>query len=122
VTCLFCNKPRARKIVTCAGCSHFLMYQNELWFKELLRLDRIQRRISSYEVSNLSYVVKSSDALGDVYFRRNVGAPQKLSTADKKFIRETYYEEQLSIRKLQQKLKDECGVIVSRETVRRVLK
>lgn len=120
--CLFCDNFRMKGLVTCQNCRAYLQYEHEPWFRELLHMDRTQRRIDSYEISHLGYLVDTAaTTLGLVRFRRTVGAPSKLSRKEKEFIRSLRDEEHLSYRKLHKRLVNEYGFSISRETVRRII-
>ena len=119
VRCLFCDNGKQRFDFLCRGCRLLYgPYEKELWFTELIAMERKQLRITRHESTNydVSYLPKETRPhLGS---SRGRGRPRTTSLVES-YVR-SIYEPTESVRQVTSRCL-EAGLVVSRESIRTIL-
>jgi hypothetical protein len=119
VKCLFCENRRKRSDFLCVSCrSLYGPYDKEVWFFELVKMEKNQRRISRIESTNydVDFLPKESETYWGSFRQR--GRP-KTTELIESYIR-SIYKEEYSVRQIT-KLCNSAGLVVSRESVRFII-
>lgn len=119
VKCLFCERQRQRKDFLCKFCrTLYGPYEKELWFSELVTMERRQQAITKQESVNyeLDYLTKESRPQWGS--SRSRGRPRTTDLVES-YVR-SIYRDNMSIRQLAA-LCVESGLKVSRESIRTIL-
>jgi hypothetical protein len=116
--CLFCENPKIKREYFCKFCKDLYgPYKSEAWFKELVRMEQLQNKITKYESANynVEFMYKTESNLGS---SRSRGRP-KTTTVIESYIR-SIYNPSYSVRRLTY-LCNSVGLEVSRESVRTII-
>lgn len=119
VKCLFCDDRRQSQDFLCKSCRElYNPYKNEIWFKEFVDLERVQRRITKAE--SVNYDVSQTPKAGGTFWGSSKprGRPRKVDLIEA-YVR-SIYSSNLSVRQLT-KLCNAAGLSVSRESVRSII-
>lgn len=119
VKCLFCEDKRQPQDFLCKFCRDlYNPFKNEIWFKEFIDLERIQRRITKAE--SVNYDVSQTPKATSTFWGSSKprGRPRKVDFIEA-YVR-SIYSDNLSIRQIT-KLCNAAGLSVSRESVRSII-
>lgn len=119
VQCLFCEERRQRKDFLCKFCrTLYGPYEKEMWFSELVAMERRQRSITKQESTNYEVDFLPKEHRTHWGSSRSRGRPRTTALVES-YVRSVYHND-LSVRKLTL-LCIESGLKVSRESIRTII-
>jgi len=119
IRCLFCDNGKQRFDFLCRDCRLLYgPYDKELWFIELVAMERKQLKITRQESTNYDVSYLSKEIRPHLGSSRARGRPRTTSLVES-YVR-SIYESTASVRQVTARCL-EAGLIVSRESIRTIL-